>query len=1317
MKKRMSAAFLALCLVCSLLLGSVSSFADEAESKAAETEAAAEVAAEAAAAGQYKDGVYSATTIGADMAGSGDLTATVTIENGVIKSVEIVAPRDNASLGMMAIAALPSKIVEANGTEGVDVTMGASLTSDAIFRAVNMCLEEAKVEAAPETEEATEEAGSEAETEEATEEAGTEAETEEATEAEPTKEAETEGAEEPGTEVETMITLPADLMPGTEINGFEVVEVKDFPLIGGVAVYFEHQRTGAKVIYIANDDTNRVFDLTFLTRSIDNTGLPHVFEHATLDGSEKYPSKTLFFNLIYQSYQTYMNASTYDCMTTFPVASLSEAQLLKLADYYTDSCLNPMIMEDESIFREEAWRYRMASADAPLTIEGTVYSEMLGANTLPTQAYHNYTKVTFPGSYLGFVSGGDTAYIPDMTWDSLKSYHDLFYHPSNCVGYLYGEIEDYPAFLQLLDDAFAPFEKREFVFEDADYEPITAPVVEELAYPVEAGSDTNHTASIYYSYVCRDVEDEEILQLDTLTDLLLEEASPLKQALKKALPYASFSCFIEMAGPEPAIVFAVDNVNREDAEVFKNTVDTILAQVAENGFDQAMVDSVMAGLAMSTRLTREASDVGVESIIPNMAYNYACTGNIWQYLDYVDALNQMDVWNAEGRYANVVGKYLAGSELTALTVTYPEPGLKEQLAAAETERLAQVKAAMSEDEIAAIVASSNAADEPEDSSALVAQLQAVTVASLPEEIKEYELTDEMGEDGVRRINVIAGVEGVGQVDLYFDAASLPQEGIHLFKLYTDLLGYLDTRDYTREEIDNLASRYLYGYGAEIALTGHVYDYHPYLHTGWISTDEDLATGYELIGSLLYNLKLEDTDRLAEAVSAIKANLKSAITSNSYAVMLYRSYSHYWPMYQYMSYANYLEYYQFLNDFEALLAADPESAVATLQVIQSFFYNREGAIAVFSGSEESIENNKAIADEFFGAMPQEEIPAVEYDLPQAELSEALVIESNVQFNGLVANYEAMGEEGFTADMDAVIALVSDMYLLPMLRDQYGAYSVFHSAGLESGVYIITYRDPNVEETFEVFNNLPEFVENLEVDQETLNGYILSSYVYYAQSNGELSGAVAAAKAAIDGKAQDRYLTYMEQLKSVTPEKVKEYASMYANMLANGVIFTAGGAGVIAENEYLYDAINNPFGSVDLTQVVLEDVPEDDEAYEAIRFVFENGLMAAAGENVFGKDDKATAADLVLALYAMGLGQPGDAVSAAAELAEYGIVAEDIDVNAALTGEAAKAGFSGLSAAFGLDKTYGVPEELPEEMTRGDLAVAVMNYYAKLMEAFA
>ena len=372
---------------------------------------------------------------------------------------------------------------------------------------------------------------------------------------------------------------------GDVVNGFELLQTEEFPLIGSQLLFFEHQRTGAKLIYVANDSTNRVFQLTFATRPIDSTGLPHVFEHSTLSGSEKYPSAALFMNLIYQTYNTYMNAYTTDAMTCYPVASLSEAQLLKYADYYTDSCLHPNILTDESIFRTEAWRYRMASMDDDLTIEGTVYSEMQGSFTLSRAAMLNANQDAFPGASLGYDYGGDPDYIPDMTWDALKEYHAKFYHPSNCIAYLYGQFDDYAAFLQLLDEAFAPYEKADFHYEATDYARITGPVERKVGFPMAEGTDPTNQSYIYYYIVCPgmkgDAEQEAII--DNLGSLLDSSSSVLMQNLKKAFPAASFAVGRELAAPDDAILFLAANVNEDDAALFKQIVDDSLRQIAETG--------------------------------------------------------------------------------------------------------------------------------------------------------------------------------------------------------------------------------------------------------------------------------------------------------------------------------------------------------------------------------------------------------------------------------------------------------------------------------------------------------------------------------------------------------------------------------------------------------------------------------------------------------------------------------------------------------------------------------------------------------------
>ena len=1097
---------------------------------------------------------------------------------------------------------------------------------------------------------------------------------------------------------------------GDVVNGFEVKELRDFPLVGADLVLFEHQKTGGKMLWMANEDTNRTFQITFPTRPLDNTGLPHVFEHATLFGSDKYPSTALFFNLMYQTYNTYLNANTMDACTNYPMASLSEAQLLKLADFYVDACFHPLIMHDEGIFKTQAWHYDLPDMDSEMTYEGVVYSEMQGAMTLGRAALLNANGLTFPGSALTFNQGGTPEVIPDMTWESVKGFHDLYYHPSNCFAILYGDIEDYTAFLALLDGAFSEYEKKEFTFEDAGYTAITEPAVGTFAFPMAEGTDVTNQSEIIYYIVCPgmkgDVEQENLI--DNVCSLLNESGSVLQQSFKKAFPAGTLSCGREVAGPDDAIIFDATGMNEGDAEQLKAIVDEALRDVAQNGFAQDMVDAAMASLSISSKLAPESGSPA-EGVVNSMAYYYAVSGDPFKYADRVDALSKMDEENQQGLLKEAAAKWLADAGLYTLTTTYPAPGEKEKVDAALKEKLAAIKASMTEEELQAIIEETNAAPKDEDTAELMAKIKAVTVENLPEEIKTYAVNDFTDENGLRHIEAAAGVDGIGAVSLWFDAAALPQEDIHWMRLYTRLLGQLDTDKHTKEELDVLITRYLYNKTTGVSGGDMGDTNHPYMVAEWYALDDDLAAGYNLMEELLFHTRFDDVQKLTEQVQAQKTSVRATINQSAYQVMLYRGLADRYPFYRYYSYLNFLDYYAFLENLEAMLNEAPEEVTKHFEAVQSFFANNAGAVAGFAGNEQSIEKNRPLADAFMAKLDHVEREAVAYDLPIPSAREALIIDGNIQFNNVIATADDMGLDDFDAGLSAITSLLSDKILVPVLRDQMGVYTPWNSVMDNGSMYLISYRDPNVKETFEVYASLADTIEQLDVDQDTLDGYIMSAYSGLALPAGELAGAVTAIEDTLFEQKLDRNLDYMRQLKAVTPETVKAAAEIYRKAWENGVHSTAGSASAINANADLYDTILNPFNAQDASQVEFTDAAEGSESYEAVRFAFENGLMTPKADDAFGTDDPATAGDFYGAIYVLIGGAPGAVDEAMATLAQYGLVPEGVEAATELTlGDCAQL-FGAVTAALGAPFTPDVEAGTEDQTaTRGQLAQMLQTF---------
>ena len=1084
---------------------------------------------------------------------------------------------------------------------------------------------------------------------------------------------------------------------GDVVEGFEAKEIRPFDMIGATLVSFEHQKTGAKLLYIANEDTNRAFQLTFLTRPIDNTGLPHVFEHSTLSGSEKYPSKSLFFNLLYQSYTTFVNAYTADYMTSYPVGSLSEAQLLAMADLYTDSCLHPMIMTDESIYRTEAWRYEMADMDSPLTLNGTVYSEMTGALTLQRSATDNARTATFPGSVAAYNSGGIPRYIPDMTWDSLKEYHNRFYHPSNCLAFLYGSFEDYTAFLKLLNEAFAPYEKQDFSFTDSGYTRITEPVVTSVPYAVAEGTDTTNQSTVNYYILCPGLREnkEEQRIVDHADLMLITTGSPLMENLKKAFPAGSFTCSREPAGPDDAVLFTANNVNKDDAETFRKIVNDSLKQIVQDGFDPVQVDATATRQLLTGKLIMEGGSP-IQGVVGEICDSYAQTGNPFEYCEKMEAQAHIQEENDKGLLTAAIEKWLADPALYTLTTTYPEPGLKEKQDAALAEKLAEIKAGMTEEEKQAIIDATNTKPAEEDTSEMVASLTAVTVADLPEEVREIRYTDETGADGVRRMNMTANVDEVGLIDLFLDVRGLSQEDLQYARLFSQLLGQLDTDAHTKEELALLMGRYLTGGSYKIMSfdTADRNDVTAYLAAEWIALDKDLAAGYDLVKETLFHTQFTDIPALTEKISALKSSVRSTISAAPFMVVTTRQAGIDDPQSRLQDYLNYTPYYAFLESVEQQMAAEPEAVVARLQAVQSFLANRSGAMAIYAGNEDSIALNAPLADAFFADLPDEKREYPAYNLPAADRKEGLSVDGNIQYNCLTASFRELGIEPDYA-FDVIGSVISDQVLIPILRDQLGAYSVSCGTNGGIGLMIYSYRDPNVKATFDLYDSIPEKLASMELTQDQINGYIMRQYSSIATPAGELMEAIYKLNAVLQGRPEDETLQKMRAYKSVTPETVKNAAAAYALLAEKGARGTAGPIGALQANSDLYDAILNPFHTDDLSKVSFSDVAEDSELHDAIYAAFAGGLMQPKEEGLFAPDEPATAGDFLGGLYMLIGGGTNDPEACKAALSANGLIPADLDLNTELT-----EGLLGtVLTALGVPGNSGAPDTT---VTRAELA---------------
>lgn len=1039
---------------------------------------------------------------------------------------------------------------------------------------------------------------------------------------------------------------------GQVISGFRVEELGYMDILNAKTILFEHEKTGAQLFYIQNKDIDRSFEIAFRTPAVDNTGVNHILEHISVSGSEKYPLKDVLFTIANQTYSTFVNAFTSATMTAYPVSSMSEDQLLKLADVYLDCVFHPLIYTDKNLFLREAWRYELSDADAPLVINGTVYNEMKGAlGNISTAAYYNVLDALFPNSIQANISGGNPENVRDLTYEQLIQTHQNYYHPSNCLMILYGDL-DYTRFLEMIDGQYLQsFDKKDMQIDYGKIEPLQDKIEATYKFPVTADTQSKNAAQIDYAFALTDIPEEDTIGLSILAAVLNQNSSPLKQAFAERQIGGHLSVGLNDSIIQPVFTFTAQNADETKKDVLKQLVDESIRDLIENGCDKEMVNAVISATLLSYSNLTEASNLGI-NLSMSIGVIWANTGNVNSFNDLVKNINSIAEKIDQGYIESLAEKYLLSNQHAALVTTIPEPGLAEQLAEQQQTYLANLKAAMSPEEIEKLVNDTeayNAWNSKETDPSVVEQLQVVKVADLPVEVKSYEISESKLDDGISMLSAAADVGETGITSLMLNTAAVPAEKLHMLQLYASLLSKLDTENYTKEQLNTLVIRYLNG--ASFSLSAIPQEdwnrFIPVMSTSWMGLMGEYAEQMDLVKEILLHTKFTDPNTVLTIVRQQISNLKNQITNNPLNLLMSRNLANLNTYNRYQSYLSGLEYYDFLVQIEGLLQSNPDAVLSELQAMHQLVINKTNMITMFAGNEKSIGTYESEVKKLIDLLPAKNIIEQDYSqIPAPSAREGIVLNSSVQYNMISADYERVGTV-YSGKYIPIGLFIAENYITPKIRFGYGAYDNIVNFGSNSFM-LVSYRDPNIRETYEVYRGLPEFIRSVNTTQEELDRYILQAFSTYTTPAGELSGASSAMGDYLRGKtAQDR-LKVLQEIKSTTVADLKESAAMFEELITNGVWSTVGSAEKIEANKDLYDAIvtfgqqtDEPVTRARFFEIILAGVPEPVETAKQV------GLLLGDGTGNYYENEMLTREQLAVILNRLaalnGVQLAGDSVA--------------------------------------------------------------------------
>lgn len=887
-----------------------------------------------------------------------------------------------------------------------------------------------------------------------------------------------------------------------DLDAYELMQQEDLSDLKSKGYLFKHKKSGARVLLMENDDENKVFAIGFRTPPSDSTGVPHIMEHSVLCGSRQFPVKDPFVELVKGSLNTFLNAMTYPDKTLYPVASCNDKDFQNLMHVYMDAVLYPNIYEHEEIFRQEGWSYKLDDEDAKLEYNGVVYNEMKGAFSSPEGVLDRMVlNSLFPDTSYANESGGDPEVIPDLSYEQFLDFHRKYYHPSNSYIYLYGDM-DMEEKLDWLDREYlSRFEQIEVDSKIRYQEPFDA--VRELTMEYSISSEESEEDNTYLSYnkVIGNSLDEKLYLAFQILDyaLLSAPGAPLKKALVDAGIGKDIMGSYDNGILQPIFSVIAKNANLDQKEDFIRVIEETLRDLVENGINKKALE---AGINYHEFRFREA-DFG--NYPKGLMYGLQLFDS-WLYDDekpfiHMQALPTFEFLKEQvgtGYFEGLIQKYLLDNTHGSIVIVKPEKGRTARMDKELEEKLANYKAALSDEEVKKLAADTKAlADyqEEEDSKEDMEKIPVLSRADISREIAPI-YNEEKEVDGTKMVYHGVDTNGIGYVTLLFDLSGVPEEKLAYAGILQAVLGLIDTTNYEYGELFNEINVHTGGIGTSLELYADVTK----------AKEKEFRATFEIKGKALYpkmdvlfhmmreilmESRLEDEKRLKEILAMLKSRLQMSFLSSGHTTAALRALSYDSPLAKFKDDVDGIGYYQVVKELEEHFEEKKEELIANLKELSVKLFRADNMMVSYTASEEGLEpaceQIRKIAKSLHEEPKPEETPCI---IHCRKKNEGFKTSSKVQYVARVGNFIDRDVE-YNGALQILKVILSYDYLWQNIRVKGGAYGCMSSFNRLGEGYFISYRDPNLEKTIEVYEGIVDYLKNFTVDERDMNKYVIGT----------------------------------------------------------------------------------------------------------------------------------------------------------------------------------------------------------------------------------
>ena len=940
-----------------------------------------------------------------------------------------------------------------------------------------------------------------------------------------------------------------------------------------------HKKSGARIAILSNNDDNKVFYIGFRTPPEDETGVPHIIEHTTLCGSKKFPVKDPFIELAKGSLNTFLNAMTYPDKTVYPVASCNDQDFKNLMDVYLDAVFNPNITKYEEIFRQEGWHYELTGKDDELKINGVVYNEMKGAYSSPDEVLSSQIyRSLFPDNTYSKDSGGNPEYIPKLTYEAYLDFYHKYYHPSNSYIYLYGDM-DVVERLEWLDKEYLSLYDYKKVNSEINKQPAFDEIKNvEAQYSITMDDSQENKTYLSYNRVVGDSLDEMLYQAFDVLDyaLVSSPGAPVKQALIDAGigddVYGSYDAGIL----QPVFSFVAKNANASQADEFESIIENTLKEVVKTGINK---EALLAGINSSEFKFREA-DFG--QFPKGLLFGLNCLDS-WLFddmkpfihLECLGTFAKLRKAVDTDYFEKLIQEYLLDNTHGSSVTVKPKRGLGNEREETLAKELSDYKASLSDEEIKKLIEDTEHLkkyqEEPSSDEDL-RKLPMLTRADMKKNAMPFSnIEDELLDVKVVRHDIESN--GIDYISFLFDAGDFAQSELGYLGFFTNALGLVSTEKYSYTDLANATNIYTGGISTGTASHPDIKDRNNFVFKFEVKLkvlEKNLDKALELMEQMLLSSDFTDTKRLGELVAQIKARLQANLSSSGHLVAAMRSMSSFSRYALYQDELKGIAFYRSICRIEKELSESPKSVSDKLAAIAKKLFARNRMLISFTGNNEAYCNAKPSLEKVIAGFDKMSAVGNQAEVHFNTAKEAFIDASQIQYVAKTGDFICEGYE-YTGALRLLRIILSYDYLWINVRVKGGAYGCMNTFLRSGESYFVSYRDPNLSDTLDVYDRIPEYIKSFSPDERDMTKYIIGTFsALDTPMNPEAKGS-RSLSAYLEGITYEQIQKERNEILNAQPEDIRRLADLVEAVLKKDSICVIGNENMIKESAGLFENV--------------------------------------------------------------------------------------------------------------------------------------------------